>query len=72
MNKSFQDFFHRANEELLFITPPDEHEVNLLIPLLSSNKSTGQKSLPSRILKLLKNEISSHLEDIFNRLACRV
>ena len=52
LNKSFQDFLHRDNKELLFITPRDAHEVKLLIPLLNSNKFTGQKSLPSRILKL--------------------
>ena len=64
-NKSFHDFVHHPNEELLFITPTDAHEVNL-ISLLNSNKCTGPNSLPTKILKLLKNEISTHLADIFN------
>ena len=65
-NKSFQDFLHHPNEELLFIAPTDAHEVNLTISLLNSDKSTGPNSLPTKILKLLKNEISTHLADIFN------
>ena len=63
-NKSFQYFLHHPNEETLFITPTDAHEVNLIISLLNSNKSTGPNSLPTKILKLLKNEISTHLADI--------
>ena len=51
-NKSFQDFLHHPNEESLFITPTDAHEVNLIISLLNSDKSTGPNSL--------------HLADIFN------
>ena len=65
-NKSFQDFLHHSNEELLFIRPTDAHEVNLIISSLNSNKSTGPNRFPTKILKLLKNEISTHLADIFN------
>ena len=66
MNKSFQDFLHHPNEELLFITPTDAHEVNLIISLLNSDQSTGPNNLTTKSLKLLKNEISTHLADIFN------
>ena len=65
-NKSFQDFLHHPNEQSIFITPTDAHEVNI-ISSLNSDKSTGPNSLPTKILKLLKNEISTHLADIFNR-----
>ena len=65
-HKSFQDFLHHPNEESLFTTPTDVHEVNLIISSLNSDKSTGPNSLPTKILKLLKNEISTHLADIFN------
>ena len=64
LNKSFQDFLHHPHEESLFITPTDAHKVNLIIPSLNSNKSTGPNSLPTKILKLLKNKISTHLADI--------
>ena len=46
-NKSFQDFLHHPNEESLFITPTDAHEVNLTISSLNSDKSTGPTSLPT-------------------------
>ena len=65
-NKSFQDFLHHPNEESLFITPADAHEKKLNNILLNSDKSTGPNSLPTKILKLLKNKISTHLADIFN------
>ena len=65
LNKSFQDFLHHPNEELLFITPTDAHEINLIISSLNNDKSTGPNSLPTKILKLLKNEISTHLADVF-------
>ena len=33
---------------------------------MNSNKSVGLNSIPARILKLLKNDISTQLADIFN------
>ena len=54
-NKSFQDFLHHPNEESLFITHTDAHEVNLIISSLNRDKSTSPNSLPTKILKLLKN-----------------
>ena len=65
-NKSFQDFLHHSNAESLFITPKDTHEVNLIRPSLNSDKSTAQNILPTKILKLLKHDISPHLAEIFN------
>ena len=38
---------------------------NIISPL-NSNKSVGPNSIPTRILKLLKNDISTQLADIFN------
>ena len=66
LNKSFQDYLLHPNEESLFITSTDAHEVNLIISSLNSNKSTGPNSLLTKISKLLKNEISTHLANIFN------
>ena len=40
------------------MTPTDAHEVNLII--------SSVNSLPIKILKLLKNDISTHLADIFD------
>ena len=65
-NKSFQDFLHHPNADSLFITPTDAHEVNLIISSLNSYKSTGPNSFPTKTLRQLKNEISTHLADLFN------
>ena len=65
-NKSFQDFLYHPNAESLFITPTDANEVNLIISSLNSDKSTGPNSLSTKILKLLKNGISTNLAEIFN------
>ena len=37
-----------------------------MISLLDSNKLVEPNSIPTKILKLLKNDISSQLADIFN------
>ena len=62
-NKSFQDFLH-PDEESLFAATNDAHKVNLIISALFSNKSTDPNSLPTKILKPLKNGTSTHLADI--------
>ena len=38
----------------------------MIISSLDSNKSVGPNSIPTKILKLLKNDISSQLSEIFN------
>ena len=49
-----------------FISPTDKSEIENIIPSLDSNKSVGPNSIPTKILKLLKNDISSQLSEIFN------
>ena len=46
------------------MTPTVAHEVNLITSSLNSDKSTGPNSLLAKILKLLKNDISTHPADI--------
>ena len=65
-NKSFQYFLRPLIAESLFITPRDVCEIKIIIPLLNGDKSTDPNILPTKILKLLKNKISTLLEDIFN------
>ena len=64
--KHFSDYLQQNNKNSFFITPTDSSEINLIISSLSNNKSTGPNSIPCKILKLLKYELSSHLADIFN------
>ena len=51
---------------LFFITPTDSQEVIAIISSLSDNKSSGPNSIPTRVLKLLKKDISTQLVDNFN------
>ena len=53
-NKLFQYFLLHPNEESLYITPTDAHEVKSIISSLNDDKFTGPNSLPTKILKLLK------------------
>ena len=46
--------------------PTSEYEIQNIISSLNSKKSVGSNSIPTRTLKLLKNDISTQLADIFN------
>ena len=48
------------------MSPTDKSEIENIISSLDSNKSVGPNSIPIKILKLLKNDISSQLSEIFN------
>ena len=65
-NKTYTDCLHGDNLNSFFITPSDSEVVTSIISSLSDNKSSGPNSVPIRILKLLKKDISTHLVDIFN------
>ena len=49
-----------------FLSPTNKSEISSIISCLNPNKFVGPKSIPTKILKLLKDEISSHLFDIYN------
>ena len=46
--------------------PTDTEEVISILSLLSDNQSSDPNIIPTRILKLLKKDISRHLVDVFN------
>ena len=57
--------FNRSNTSFS-IRPTDKTEIKNIISSLDSNKSVGPNSIPIKTLKLLKNDISSQLSEIFN------
>ena len=65
-NKNYTDYLHGENSNSFFIMPTDSEEVISIISSLSDNKSSGPNSIPTRILKLLKKDISIQLVAIFN------
>ena len=65
-NTSFRDFLKNPLPNSFVIRPCDEIEVKALIQQLEQGKSLGPNSIPTSILKLLQNEISVPLSQIFN------
>ena len=65
-HKHFSDFLKNRSNISFFISPTDKSEIENIISSLDSNKSVGPNSIPTKILKLLKNDISSQLSEIFN------
>ena len=64
--KHFSNFLKDKNQNSFFLSPTSKYEIQNIISSLNSNKSVGPSSIPTRILKLLKNDISTQLIDIFN------
>ena len=65
-HKYFSDLLKNRHHNSFFLSPTSKSEILSAISSLDSNKSVGPKSIPIKILKLLKNIISSKLADIFN------
>ena len=65
-HKHFSDFLKNRSNISFFVSPTDKTEIENVISSLDSNKSVGPNSIPAKILKLLKNDFSSQLSEIFN------
>ena len=65
-NKSFDEFLQHPNENSFFLRPTSSDEITNLILSLNESKSLGPNGPPTKILKLLKNDISLQLTNIFN------
>ena len=65
--RNFSNNLKNPNAESFFVTPTTPEEMSNLIQTLSSNKSTGLSTIPTSILKRIKNEISIPLLAIINK-----
>ena len=65
-HKHFSNFLKNRSDDSFFLSPTEKHEIINIISSLDTNKSTGPNSIATKILKLLKNDISTQLSDIFN------
>ena len=65
-HKHFSDFLKNRSNISFFVSPTDKKKIENVISSLDSNKSVGPNSIPTKVLKLLKNDISSQLSEIFN------
>ena len=64
--KHYTDYLSYTNRSIFFLTPTDKNEISFIIPSLDTHKSSGPNRIPVKNLKLLKNDISQQLNDIFN------
>ena len=64
--KHYVDQLSYSNTNTFLLTPTDKNQISLIISSLASHKSSGPNSIPVKIFKLLKNDISQQLSDIFN------
>ena len=65
-HKHFSNFLKNRSDDSFFLSPTDKYEIINIISSLDPIKSTGPNSIPTKILRLLKNDISTQLSDIFN------
>ena len=65
-HKHFSKYMENNSSNSFFLSPTNKNEISSIISCLNPNKFVGPKSAPTKILKLLKDEISSHLFDIYN------
>ena len=65
-HKHFSDFLRNRSNISFFVSPTDKTKIEDFISSLDSSKSVGPNSIPTKILKLLKYDISSQLSEIFN------
>ena len=65
-HKHVPNFLRNRSDDFLFISPIDKYEIINIIYSLNSNKSTEPGNLPTKILKLLKNDIFVQLSSVFD------
>ena len=60
-HKSFSNYLKNRSNVSFFLSSTDKTEIENVISSLDSNESVGPNSIPTKRLKLLKNNISSQL-----------
>ena len=64
--KEFHEFLPPLSIKSFFLSPTDKNEIISIISALDSQKTSGPNSIPIKILKLMKNDISDQLAVLFN------
>ena len=64
--KEFHEFLLPLSIKSFFLSPTDKNEIISIISALDSQKASGPNSIPIKILKLMKNDISDQLAVLFN------
>ena len=65
-NKLFFDFLLQIDKNSFSTNPTDKTEIKNIILSLDHLKSVGPNSISTKILKLLRNDISTQFAELFN------
>ena len=65
-HKHYSDFLKNRSNISFFVSPTDKTKIEDVIFSLDFNKPVGPNSIPTKILKLFKNDISSQLSEILS------
>ena len=65
-HKNYTDYLTNENPNSFFVSPTDKEEIKLILSSLDTSKATGPYSILIKVSKLLKNNISDQLADLFN------
>ena len=60
------DYLTNGNPDSFFFSPDNKEEIKTILSSLDISKTTGPCSIPSKVLNMLKNDISEQLADLFN------
>ena len=64
--KKCTDYLTNENPNSFFLSPKDKEEIKLILSSLVISKPTGPYSIPTKVLKLLKNDIFDQFADLIN------
>ena len=65
--KYYTDYLLNPNKETFFITPTTDEEISDIISDLNIRRSTGPNSIPTKVMKQIKDVISAPLAKLINR-----
>ena len=66
--KLFSHYLGQTTDETIFLSPTNPADIESLINCIKPNKAIGPNSIPTKILKEFKSELSEPLSDIRNIL----
>ena len=64
--KLFSHYLGQTTDETIFLSPTTPADIESLINYLRPNKAIGPNSIPTKILKKFKTELSEPLSDMIN------
>ena len=67
-HKRYTDYLTNENLNFFFLSPTEKDEIKLILSSQDISKATGPYSIPAKVLKLFKNDISDQLADLLNLL----